>query len=42
VNARYALIDGLKRLRADEAGTLDKQAPLKVALFTSSITSPTL
>ena len=32
MDARYSLIDGLKRLLADEQGTLFKQAPLKVAL----------
>ncbi len=32
MDARYTLIDALKRLKADEEGTLLKQAPLKVAL----------
>lgn len=32
MDARYTLIDGLKRLLAEEQGTLFKQAPLKVAL----------
>ena len=32
MDARYTLIDELKRLLADEQGTLFKQAPLKVAL----------
>ncbi|MBS1151575.1 MAG: radical protein [Myxococcaceae bacterium] len=32
MDARYTLIDGLKRLLGDEQGTLFKQAPLKVAL----------
>src|SRR4051812_25658766 len=32
MDARYSLVDGLKRLLAEEQGTLFKQAPLKVAL----------
>ena len=32
MDARYTQIDGLKRLLAEEQGTLFKQAPLKVAL----------